>query len=152
MGMNLKFLNFKFDSDEAIASSFEQQAIYNRILELFILASVSCLSVKNKKGIDLRELCELLSNASVSWLSEEIHVSIAHLSKNGFLRFEKSLDRDGDKSALMYLVNKKVGEYSEAAFKQEFPELSTGIDKLKEFDFDAVFKKASEMKASDTKH
>ncbi len=62
MGMNLKFLNFKFDSDEAIASSFEQQAIYNRILELFILASVSCLSVKNKKGIDLRELCELLSS------------------------------------------------------------------------------------------
>ena len=150
--MNLKFLNFKFDSDEAIASSFEQQARYNRILEHFILASISCLSVKNNKGIDLRELCELLSSAANSWSCEEVHVSIHHLWRNGFLRFEKSLDRDGDKSALMYIINKKVGEYSEAAFKQEFPVLATGMDELKEFDFDDVFKKASEMKASDTKH
>ncbi len=149
--VNTQTFKFAFSSENAIELSMREFSRLHFMKTLFILTSVSCLSVKNKKGLDICELCHFLSQTSDDIPLMEMHVFVYHLVRTGFLSSEASLDRDGDKSELIRLTNKEIGEYSMMMFKKGFPEVSDGIDSLKDIDFDVRYKD-EDFKTSDTKH
>ena len=149
--MNTETFKFAFSSENAIELSMREFSKLHYMKTLFILTSISCLSVKNKKGLDICELCHFLSQTSDDIRLMEMHVLVYNLVQTGFLSSEASLDRDGDKSELIRLTNKEIGEYSAMMFKKGFPEISDGIDSLKDIDFDVRYKD-EDFKTSDTKH
>ena len=151
--VNTQTFKFAFSSENAIELSMREFSKLHFMTTLFMLTSISFLSFKNKKGMHIGELCHFLSRASDDFQVMEMHVLVCNLVRAGFLRSEEALDRDGDKSALIRITNKEIGEYSTMMFEKSFPDIYEGVDfnLLKDIDFDVRYK-GEDFKASDTKH
>jgi len=128
---------FDFDGEDKVASSLESNLKMHEISVLFVLSTLSLLSVKNKKGVDLGVFAFILSEISDMYTRVEFQLLVGRLEVQGFLSSQVIGD-GGDRLILISLKNSAVGDYAERKFLAEFPEFCDGMDRVRDMDVDKI--------------